>query len=89
MTAFNTDLFSKFRAWYAYRHEYARVWKERTGGKVIGTFCTYVPEELICAAGILPVRILGSHEPEDITDQHIVVRPGIYLFEGFLVIILI
>lgn len=31
-------------------------WKE-TGGKVIGFFCTYVPEEIIYAAGILPYRV--------------------------------
>lgn len=53
------------------RHEYAKEWKKRTGGKVLGYFCTYVPEELINAAGVLPVRILGSHEPEDLTEPHI------------------
>jgi len=53
------------------RHQYARSWKERTGGKVVGYFCTYVPEEIFYAAGILPVRILGSHEPQDVTDPHI------------------
>ncbi|MFC1895755.1 benzoyl-CoA reductase, bzd-type, subunit N [Thermodesulfobacteriota bacterium] len=71
MTLPHTDLFSQFDAWYRDRHEYARHWKERTGGKVMGTFCTYIPEEIIYAANILPVRILGSHEPEDITDPHI------------------
>ncbi len=53
------------------RHDYARDWKARTGGKVLGYFCTYVPEEIICAAGILPVRILGSHEPQDVSERHI------------------
>ena len=33
------------------------------GGKVIGWLCTYVPEEIILAAGALPIRIIGySHE---------------------------
>jgi bzd-type benzoyl-CoA reductase N subunit len=33
------------------------------GGKVIGWLCTYVPEEIIHAAGALPIRIIGySHE---------------------------
>ena len=33
------------------------------GGKVIGWLCTYVPEEVIHAAGALPIRIIGySHE---------------------------
>ncbi|MBA4369127.1 MAG: 2-hydroxyacyl-CoA dehydratase [Desulfobacterium sp.] len=40
--------------------EYARNWKEKTRGKVIGNFCSYTPEELITAAGALPFRILGS-----------------------------
>jgi len=53
------------------RHDYARHWKAETGGKVVGYLCTYVPEELLYAAGILPVRILGSHEPQDITEPHI------------------
>ncbi|MFC1554186.1 2-hydroxyacyl-CoA dehydratase, partial [candidate division KSB1 bacterium] len=32
---------------------------------------TYVPEEILYAADILPVRILGSHEPHDVTEAHI------------------
>lgn len=53
------------------RHQYAQEWKARTGQKVAGFMCTYVPEEIIYAAGALPVRILGSHEPTDITESHI------------------
>ena len=53
------------------RHEYARAWKARTGGRVVGYLCTYVPEELIYAAGALPVRILGSREPQDVTEPYI------------------
>jgi len=44
------------------RHQYAREWKERTGNRVLGIFCCNIPEEIICAANILPVRILGEHE---------------------------
>jgi benzoyl-CoA reductase subunit C len=61
----------KFHAVVQDRHQYAQAWKERTGGKILGYFCTYVPEEIIYAANILPVRILGSHEPQDVTDPHI------------------
>jgi len=64
-------LFDQFKEWYENRHEYAKEWKQRTGGKVIGTFCTYVPEEILYAADILPVRILGSHEPQDVSEPHI------------------
>jgi benzoyl-CoA reductase subunit C len=34
-------------------------WKEK-GGKVIGYFCTYVPVEVIHAAGIMPYRIRAT-----------------------------
>ena len=64
-------MFEQFKEWYENRHEYAKKWKDRTGGKVIGTFCTYVPEEILYAADILPVRILGSHEPQDVSEPHI------------------
>ena len=64
-------MFEQLREWEQNRHEYAKAWKERTGGKVVGYFCTYVPEEILQAAGVLPVRILGSHEPQDVTEPHI------------------
>jgi benzoyl-CoA reductase subunit C len=53
------------------RHQYAREWKANTGGKVVGYLCAYVPEEIIYAAGMLPVRVFGSHEPQDVTEPHI------------------
>lgn len=60
-----------FKELYEARHEYARRWKGQNGGKVMGCFCTYVPEEILCAADVLPVRILGSHEPHNVTEPHI------------------
>lgn len=53
------------------RHGYARSWKARTGGRVVGTFCTYVPEEILYAAGVLPVRVFGSHEPADEAEPYV------------------
>ena len=64
-------MMEQFKEWYEKRHDYAREWKKKTGGKVIGYFCTYIPEEILYAAGVLPVRILGSHEPQDVTEPHI------------------
>ena len=61
----------RFRDWDKNRHTYAKAWKEKTGGKVVGYFCTYVPEEILYAANILPVRILGGHEPQDVSEAHI------------------
>lgn len=64
-------MFEQMQNWYENRHAYAKEWKKRTGGKVLGCFCTYVPEELVYAAGVLPVRLLGSHEPQSVTEPHI------------------
>ncbi|MBI4288029.1 MAG: 2-hydroxyacyl-CoA dehydratase [Chloroflexi bacterium] len=65
-------MLSRFNDFVDRRHEYAREWKARTGGKVLGTFCTYVPEDIIYAAGnILPVRILGGLQPQDVSESHI------------------
>ncbi len=51
------------------RHEYARTWKKKTSSKVIGYYEPYMPEEIVYAAGALPVRLLGQHEPDDATDR--------------------
>src|SRR3989304_4640522 len=64
-------MFDKFYDWYKNRHDYARNWLGQTGHEVVGCFCSYVPEEIIYAAGLLPVRMLGSHEPQDVTEPHI------------------
>lgn len=51
------------------RHEYARQWKARTGGRVLGYYEPFMPEEVVYAAGLLPVRLLAQHEPDDVTDR--------------------
>jgi len=61
----------KFQEWYENRHEYQTDWKKRTNEKMIGYFCTYVPEEIYYAFDILPVRIMGSHEIQDVTEPHL------------------
>ena len=38
---------------------YIARWKEK-GGKIIGYYCTYVPEEIIHAAGMLPYRMRAT-----------------------------
>jgi len=65
------DVFETFREWIDNRHDYAKAWKERTGNKIVGYFCTYVPEEILYATNILPLRILGSHEPPTVTEPYI------------------
>ena len=71
MATVEINVLERFGAVYKDRHQYAKDWKARTGGKVVGYLCTYVPEEVMYAAGILPVRVLGSHEVQDITEPHI------------------
>ena len=52
-------------------HKYAKDWKEKTGGKVLGYFCHYFPEELVYAAGVLPVRILSKHDDDGIGQKYL------------------
>ena len=64
-------MIEQFQQWYEDRHIYQRAYKERTGKKIVGSFCTYEPEELFYAADILPVRIMGSHTAQNVTEPHI------------------
>jgi benzoyl-CoA reductase/2-hydroxyglutaryl-CoA dehydratase subunit BcrC/BadD/HgdB len=43
------------------RTKWALEWR-RQGGKVVGLLCSYVPEELIYAAGVLPWHIMGTDQ---------------------------
>jgi benzoyl-CoA reductase subunit C len=61
----------QFQNWYENRHEYQKEWKNRTGGKMVGFFCTYAPEEIYYAFDVVPVRIMGSHEIQDVTEPHL------------------
>ena len=70
-TTLSEEIFQKFRDCIDNRHEYAKRWKSDANYKVVGYFCTYVPEEILIAADMLPVRILGSHEPPTVTEPYI------------------
>jgi benzoyl-CoA reductase subunit C len=59
----------KFRKILENHHQYAREWKKNTGGKVLGYYEPYMPEEVAYAAGLLPVRLLSEHQPDDISDH--------------------
>ncbi len=45
---------------------YVAAWKKKTGGKAIGYMPVYVPRELIYAAGVLPVGIMGGGDQIEI-----------------------
>jgi len=53
------------------RHEYAKSLSQRKGQLLAGYMCTHVPEEILYAAGIIPVRILSSHLPQAITKSYL------------------
>jgi benzoyl-CoA reductase/2-hydroxyglutaryl-CoA dehydratase subunit BcrC/BadD/HgdB len=54
------DPWSPFREVMADPLQWARSWKDRTGGKVIGHLLPDVPEEMIHAAGALPLALEGA-----------------------------
>jgi bzd-type benzoyl-CoA reductase N subunit len=51
--------------------KYVRQWKAETGGKVVGTFCSYAPEELILAGGALAFRVVGGSGGTLSADAHL------------------
>jgi len=57
----SVDVLSRLQGLVGDPYSYARAWKGRTGGKVMGFFCHYAPEEIIHAAGALPARITGEN----------------------------
>jgi benzoyl-CoA reductase subunit C len=61
----------RFRTLLEDPHKYALDWKARTGGKIMGYLCPYLPEELPYAAGILPVRLLAKYEPDDVSERYL------------------
>jgi bzd-type benzoyl-CoA reductase N subunit len=52
-------------------YAYAEKWKDETGGKAVGYFCSYTPEEMIAAAQALPFRIFGTREHITCADSHL------------------
>ena len=65
-------ILEKFKQIVDNSHEYASKWKSATGGKVCGCVSGNVPEELIYAAGVLPVRVIANpHIPPNLASHHI------------------
>jgi bzd-type benzoyl-CoA reductase N subunit len=50
---------------------YAIRYKNESGKKVVGYFCSYTPEELIFAAAALPFRIVGTRGNINLADTHL------------------
>lgn len=54
-------------------NKFIKEWKRRNK-PVLGYACSYTPEEIIYAGGILPVRVLGSLEPSKLADVYLPVN---------------
>lgn len=48
-----------------------RKWKEQTRRMVFGYFCSYCPEEIVYAAGILPIRMMGGDQKGYLADKYL------------------
>lgn len=69
-------MFQEFTDNFEHRHEYAKDWKKRTGGKVVGFLCSYAPEEMLYAANILPVRLIGAQKSSDLVEKYMASNIG-------------
>ena len=63
-------MLSIFKENIANRHQYMHDLKAKTGKKVIGYLCTYMPEEIVYAARMLPVRIIAGDEPPVLAERY-------------------
>lgn len=52
-------------------YEYAEKIKGDARAPIIGYFCSYAPEEVICAAGAVPFRIFGTRGDISLADAHL------------------
>jgi len=71
MTQKGSDtIIERFRSITENPHEYAKSLQEK-GQLLAGYMCTHVPEEILYAAGMIPVRILSSHVSQAMTRGYI------------------
>ena len=63
-------IIERFRHITGNTHEYAKSLQGK-GHLVAGYMCTHVPEEILYAAGIVPVRILSAHVSQAMTRSYI------------------
>jgi benzoyl-CoA reductase subunit C len=63
-------LIEKFRHITENTHAYAKSLQGK-GRLLAGYMCTHVPEEILYAAGIIPVRVLSAHESQAMTRSYI------------------
>jgi len=64
-------LLTEFNAISKNPHQWVKYKLDSSEQLAIGYFCSYVPIELVHAAGILPIRILGDQELSPAVDAHL------------------
>ena len=64
-------IIERFRHITENAHEYAKSLSRGKGRSLAGYMCTHVPEEILYAAGITPVRVLSSHVSQALTRSYI------------------
>ena len=52
-------------------YKYAIRYKNESGKKVVGYFCSYIPEEIIFAADALPFRVFSTQGAINLADTHL------------------
>lgn len=62
-----------FKTLISAENKFIKEWK-RQNKRVLGYACSYTPEEIIYAGGLLPVRVLGSLEPSKLADVYLPVN---------------
>lgn len=60
-----------FQTVVAHPVEYARKWKAAHHGHVLGHLCSYTPEEIISAGGLLSFRLFGDDTDPLLADIHL------------------
>ncbi len=66
----SSEIINRFRWITEHTHEYAKDLQGK-GRLLAGYMCTHVPEEILYAAGIVPLRILTAHESQAMTRSYI------------------
>ncbi len=64
------DSFKKFEEVAAAPEAYAQCWKAAQKRPIVGSFCSYAPEEIILASGALGYRIFGTELSISRADAH-------------------
>ena len=65
------ETLSKFNAITERPYQRLAQWKKQTDRKIIGCFPMHIPEEIIHAAGILPVTLVGSEKAITLAHQYL------------------